>query len=94
MVIATRPAPEILVIGHTDEERVVRLADTLADQPIRAGDSLLLETRSGYVYERMECWRPALEDLRAYLGREPEAPDLAEIRAKVAELSLRCARLN
>ena len=48
----------------------------------------------GYVYERMECWRPALEDLRAYLGREPEAPDLAEIRAKVAELSLRCARLN
>src|SRR3954447_7750965 len=42
-----------LVIGHTDEERVVRLADTLADQPIRAGDSLLLETRSGYVYERI-----------------------------------------
>jgi proteasome-associated ATPase len=42
-----------LVIGHTDEERVVRLADTLSDQPIRAGDSLLLETRSGYVYERI-----------------------------------------
>ncbi len=42
-----------LVLGHTDEERVVRLADTLADQPIRAGDSLLLEPRSGYVYERI-----------------------------------------
>jgi proteasome-associated ATPase len=42
-----------LVIGHTDEERVVRLAHTLLDQPIRAGDSLLLETRSGYVYERI-----------------------------------------
>jgi proteasome-associated ATPase len=42
-----------LVLGHTDEERVVRLADTLADQPIRAGDSLLLESRSGYVYERI-----------------------------------------
>ena len=42
-----------LVIGHTDEERVVRLADTLVDEPIRAGDSLLLETRSGYVYERI-----------------------------------------
>jgi proteasome-associated ATPase len=42
-----------LVIGHTDEERVVMLADSLVDQPLRAGDSLLLETRSGYVYERI-----------------------------------------
>ena len=42
-----------LVIGHTDEERVVMLADSLLDQPIRAGDSLLLETRSGYVFERI-----------------------------------------
>ncbi len=42
-----------LVIGHTDEERVVMLADSLADQRLKAGDSLLLETRSGYVYERI-----------------------------------------
>jgi proteasome-associated ATPase len=42
-----------LVIGHTDEERVVILADSLLDQPIRAGDSLLLDARSGYVYERI-----------------------------------------
>ncbi|GAB3345616.1 proteasome ATPase [Modestobacter lapidis] len=42
-----------LVIGHTDEERVVYLADSLADQPVRVGDSLLLESRSGYVYERI-----------------------------------------
>ncbi len=42
-----------LVIGHTDEERVVMLADSLLDVPIKAGDSLLLETRSGYVYERI-----------------------------------------
>src|SRR4051794_22736936 len=42
-----------LVIGHTDEERVVILADCLRDQPIKAGDSLLLESRSGYVYERI-----------------------------------------
>ncbi|SDL81805.1 proteasome-associated ATPase [Geodermatophilus siccatus] len=46
-------APRALVIGHTDEERVVHLADSLADQPLRSGDSLLLETRSGYVYERI-----------------------------------------
>jgi proteasome-associated ATPase len=42
-----------LVIGHTDDERVVMLADSLKDEPLKAGDSLLLETRSGYVYERI-----------------------------------------
>ncbi|HEY3873247.1 MAG TPA: proteasome ATPase [Actinocrinis sp.] len=42
-----------LVIGHTDEERVVRLAEPLLDVTIRAGDALLLEPRSGYVYERV-----------------------------------------
>ena len=42
-----------LVIGHTDEERVVRLAQPLHDQPLRAGDSLLLDARSGYVYEKI-----------------------------------------
>ncbi len=42
-----------LVIGHTDEERVVRLAQCLLGTTIRAGDSLLLDSRSGYVYERI-----------------------------------------
>ncbi|MFJ1607541.1 proteasome ATPase [Streptomyces sp. NPDC088253] len=40
-----------LVQGHTDEERVVRLAEPLLDVIIRPGDALLLEPRSGYVYE-------------------------------------------
>src|ERR1700734_65317 len=42
-----------LVISHADEERVARLAEPLLDQRLRAGDSLLLEPRSGYVYERI-----------------------------------------
>ena len=42
-----------LVISQADEERVVRLAEPLLNQPVRAGDSLLLESRSGYVYERI-----------------------------------------
>ncbi|MEJ7771945.1 MAG: proteasome ATPase, partial [Geodermatophilaceae bacterium] len=42
-----------LVIGHTDEERVVYLAETLREAPLRVGDSLLLESRSGYAYERI-----------------------------------------
>jgi proteasome-associated ATPase len=42
-----------LVIGHTDEERVVRIAEPLRGSVMRAGDSLLLEPRSGIVYERI-----------------------------------------
>ncbi|HYB18154.1 MAG TPA: proteasome ATPase [Streptosporangiaceae bacterium] len=42
-----------LVISQGDEERVVRLAEPLLKETLRAGDSLLLEPRSGYVYERI-----------------------------------------
>jgi len=42
-----------LVISHADEERVVRLADPLRASTLRSGDSLLLEPRSGYVFERI-----------------------------------------
>ena len=42
-----------LVVSHTDEERVVRIAGPLRSGPLRAGDSLLLDTRSGYVHERI-----------------------------------------
>jgi proteasome-associated ATPase len=42
-----------LVISQADEERVVRLAEPLLHETMRAGDSLLLESRSGYVYERV-----------------------------------------
>ncbi|MGD0686433.1 MAG: proteasome ATPase [Streptosporangiaceae bacterium] len=42
-----------LVISHADEERIARLAEPLRSATIRAGDSLLLEPRSGYVYERI-----------------------------------------
>jgi regulator of sirC expression with transglutaminase-like and TPR domain len=54
-----------------------------------------LELRDrGLVYQKLECWRPALKDLTEYLERAPEASDAEEMRAKVMELSQRCARLN
>jgi proteasome-associated ATPase len=43
----------VLVISHADEERIARLAEPLRDSTLRAGDSLLLEPRSGYVFERI-----------------------------------------
>ncbi len=42
-----------LVIASADEERVVRLAEPLLRDTIRAGDSLLLDSRAGYVYEKV-----------------------------------------
>jgi proteasome-associated ATPase len=43
----------VLVIANADEERVVRVAEPLRAETLRAGDSLLLDSRSGYVYERV-----------------------------------------
>jgi regulator of sirC expression with transglutaminase-like and TPR domain len=48
----------------------------------------------GYVYQRLECWRPALQDLTDYVEREPDAQDVEEVRASLMELSARCKRLN
>src|SRR5207302_3336223 len=42
-----------VVICNAEKELVVRLAEPLLHQPLRVGDSLLLESRSGYVYERI-----------------------------------------
>ena len=48
----------------------------------------------GIVYQRLECWRPALADLTAYLERDPDAPDSDEVRGRLMELRALCARLN
>jgi proteasome-associated ATPase len=50
-----------LVVGHADEERVARVAESLVDTPIRAGDALLLDARASFVYERIP--KAEVEDL-------------------------------
>jgi proteasome-associated ATPase len=42
-----------LVVGHTDEERVARIAAPLRGVRLRPGDSLLMDTKAGYVTERI-----------------------------------------
>jgi proteasome-associated ATPase len=60
----------VLVIANADEERVVRLAEPLRHQTLRAGDSLLLDSRAGYVYERVP--KSEVEELVL-----EEVPDIA-----------------
>ncbi|MGY2703522.1 MULTISPECIES: proteasome ATPase [unclassified Nocardioides] len=60
----------VLVIANADEERVVRLAEPLRGDTIRAGDSLLLDSRAGYVYEKVP--KSEVEELVL-----EEVPDIA-----------------
>ena len=53
----------------------------------------LLRVR-GMLYERLECFGPALDDLRTYLDLAPEAPDLADMRARVSRLARAAATLH
>ena len=59
-----------LIIANADEEKVVRLAAPLRDETIRAGDSLLLDSRAGYVYEKVP--KSEVEELVL-----EEVPDIA-----------------
>ncbi len=61
-------AGRALVVGHADEERVVWLAaplipgpDNLEAVPLKPGDSLLVDTKAGYAYERVP--KAEVEDL-------------------------------
>ena len=46
-------AQRALVVGNADEERVVRISEPLQATKLRAGDSLLLDVRSGFVTEKV-----------------------------------------
>jgi proteasome-associated ATPase len=43
----------LLVLGHTDDERIVHLSGPLRDEPLKAGDSVLVDPRSNTALERV-----------------------------------------
>ncbi len=50
-----------LVVGRADEERVCEMIDALGAVAVRAGDTLLMDTRSGLLLEKLP--RPEVEEL-------------------------------
>ncbi len=48
----------------------------------------------GQLYERLECFRPALADLRRYLSLNPTDPDGGELHQRIVELERIVSRLN
>jgi regulator of sirC expression with transglutaminase-like and TPR domain len=79
---------------YREADKPERLLEVLNRMIIVAPDSAVELRDRGLVYLRLECWRPALRDLADYLERDPEAADIEDVRAKVMDLSRRCARLN
>jgi regulator of sirC expression with transglutaminase-like and TPR domain len=79
---------------YREKDSPERLLQVLNRMIIVAPEAASERRDRGYVYQQLECWRPALQDLTEYLEREPDAADLHEVRARIMELSQRCARLN
>ncbi|MEW6154631.1 MAG: proteasome ATPase [Actinomycetota bacterium] len=50
-----------MIVGRADEERVVELSDGLLGEKLRAGDTMLLDARSGLLLEKLP--RPEVEEL-------------------------------
>jgi proteasome-associated ATPase len=50
-----------IIVGRADEERVVELAEALGDIRLRAGDSVLMDSRTGLLLEKLP--RPEVEEL-------------------------------
>src|SRR5213079_2947994 len=50
-----------LIVGRADEERVCEMVDELLDGPLRSGDTVLLDSRSGLLLEKLP--RPEVEEL-------------------------------
>jgi proteasome-associated ATPase len=50
-----------LIVGRADEERVVELSEDLVGVKIRSGDTILMDSRTGLLLERLP--RPEVEDL-------------------------------
>ena len=71
----------LLVIGHTDDEQVVRIAETLRDSPLRSGDALLVEARSGFALERIP--RSEVEELVLEEVPDIEYSDIGGLSSQV-----------
>jgi proteasome-associated ATPase len=50
-----------LIVGRADEQRVAEISDALADTKLRAGDSVLMDTRTQLLLEKLP--RPEIEEV-------------------------------
>ena len=79
---------------YRDADEPAKLLDVLNRILVVTPDAGADLRDRGLLYQRLECWRPALADLAAYLEREPDAPDAEDLRLQLMALRAQCARMN
>ena len=74
-----------IVVGRADEERVVELADSLMGEKLRSGDSLLMDSRSGLLLEKLP--RPEVEELVLEEVPDISYEDVGGLDAQIEEIT-------
>jgi len=68
---------------------------TVLDRILLIAPDLAEEVRDrAQLYERLECFRPALADLRRYLSLNPMDPNAGDLHRRIVDLERMVARLN
>ncbi len=73
-----------LVVGHADEERVVRLAAPLLEQSLKPGDSLLVDSKAGYAYEKVP--KAEVEDLVLEEVPDVDYSDIGGLQRQIEQI--------
>lgn len=79
---------------HAKAEKLERVLAVTNRLLLVAPDALEELRDRGILYERLECFRPALADLQNYLRRRPDAPDANEVHERIIGLRAAVGRLN
>jgi regulator of sirC expression with transglutaminase-like and TPR domain len=79
---------------YRETDKPERLLEVLNRMLVLTPEASAERRDRGYVYQRLECWQPALKDLTEYLEREPDATDLDDVRVRMMELRALCARVS
>src|SRR3954447_21933144 len=73
-----------LVVSHADEERVVQLSGPLKSEKLRVGDALMLEPRSGFVFEKIP--RAEVEELVLEEVPDIDYSDIGGLSAQIEQI--------
>jgi proteasome-associated ATPase len=74
-----------LILGRADEERVVELSEAVKNQPLRSGDTVLIDPRAGVILERLP--RPEVDDLVLEEVPDVSYADVGGLDAQIEEIT-------
>jgi proteasome-associated ATPase len=74
-----------LIVGRADEERVVDLADSLRNERLRSGDTVLMDARSGVLLEKLP--RPEADNLVLEEVPDVSYEDVGGLDAQIEQIT-------